>query len=219
MGLDMYLLSIPKPDFEVNGELVYEMLLVKDLEKTSPKYTFKSLYGRNQKEIPAHYWNFFYNITKDKQSDSIFRSIFTEEAYWRKAYQIADELQPYYNNVNDALSRPLTKDNIIKLRDFAKSIVDEVEEPKKVKIIGYVTQTGIEKMFPLGAKELIVEPMFYDESVKMPIKSYFYSSLPLEYLCEGDWELSHAIYTVEQCNKILENFDFDHRILYYYASY
>ena len=203
MGLDMYLYSVPKykgSDFELNGDKLVRLNYVPN--KVSYPQTVVDFYK-------SHY-------NKEEYT------FLTEEAYWRKAYNISNYLNSYYENMStDYGSKFLTKQDIQGLREYAQEYIDKQTKPAKVRVVGYVNQAGKDIMFPKTLDKLILEPVLSDDEnyPKVDGRTTFYTSLPLEYLAEEDWELGHAMYTVKECDRILSEFDFENRWLFYVASY
>ncbi len=224
MGLDMYLFSAPKfygnekiptPTsnqlYDINTIISYNMMM-------NPSYPYEVYYGHNKKEYPKELIEFYEPFYQESH-----KSIFNEEAYWRKAYEISHYLNTFYNDISkDYASRYLTKEDIIGLKRYAQDYIDSKNKPEKVRIIGYTNQQGKEIMFPKSIDSLILQPVIVDDEEthpQVPINTQFYTCLPLEYLAGEDWELGHALYTVDICNKLLQEFDFENKWLFYVASF
>lgn len=227
MGLDMYLLSYSRYHEEyVEPKIImmwhryindiirqYKMIpSYDDWESPTPPFSRSCYNFYIQKYIPdgerPDEWEFTYN-------DGIVK----EEQYFSKAYTLATFLNRYYDNINeDDCSRELKKEDIIELQRFVNDEIAEYANLQGGYIIGYVDSRNHKHIFK-NIKSILIEDIYTQESIEIPIEKNFYTEIPIEYLARDDWNLEQLLEAKKMCKRLLDNFDFENNVLVYYASY
>lgn len=196
MGLDSYIFSIEKDG------------------NTFDKYVETENYFRFYKEKklspPAIKLEKFNELLKRFNEKG---SIFSEEMYWRKAWDIHKWfVNAAQDGVDDCeMHRPLTREDIVNFRKFVKEKCKNTSEECRVVEAYRYNDDGTTTLIPCDGVE--VE---YGDGKKKRISNEIPIIFNENY---DDWDMMHYEDALEWCNDTLAEFDFDNKYLVYVSSW
>lgn len=216
MGLDMYLYSMPRCEMDPNkvSELAYlHSRLLRG------EWGVRSEIDQLPEDELAFAKKYFPTATKtycswDAEKSFPYSSISEEVAYWRKANAIH---RWFVDNVQDGeddcrFHREVTAEDLEDLYGRCENILREAVIAKGKIANGYTYQDGT-KITNFVDGEYVVDPSICEEELPCQEGFFFGNQDYNEYYME---DIKH---TYETLKKLLNEFDFENRRLYYVSSW
>lgn len=197
MGLDSYIFSIEKDGNTFNKYVETE--------------NYFRFYKEKKLSPPAIKLEKFNELLKRFNEKG---SIFSEEMYWRKAWDVH---KWFVNTAQDGVDncemhRPLTREDIINFRKFVKEKLKKYEKPECVVVNAYKeNEDGTTTIIPCDGIEVQ-----YGNNTHERIDSSIPIIIDEDY---DSWEKMHYENSYEWCNDTLAEFDFDNKYLVYVSSW
>lgn len=223
MGLDMYLMRYPRYK-HYRPENIDELVMHINYENNADaqKYTFKKWCGGVKKLLPgkrdSDYLKQFMTTRYyawDDEHKYPHEGIADEVAYWRKANAVH---KWFVDNIQDGeddcrYHREVTEDDLIKLIDACKTILDNaiLKEGKIQNGYRWTLEGGEEPIYEDG--KYVVNPEVCEEWLPTG-RGFFFGSTDY-----NQWYISDIEYTYETLKKVLEETDFEKQMLFYVSSW
>lgn len=224
MGLDMYLNRFPRHGENTAKELsAVESYLSweEEPEEVKNKYTFEQWSGVKEDELPS-------DIVIDA-----FRSLYTQKfdfwdedkayprdcisenvGYWRKANQIHNW---FVQNVQDGVDdceyhHEVTKEKLEQLRELCNELLSEVKLIPGQVVSGY--RFVHDEAVPIMIDGLVMEDDSGCRRYLPTSEGFFFGDTNYD-----EYYIENLKQTVEICDKILAETDFENQMIYYISSW
>ena len=216
MGLDMFLNKVKRIKNMTLNQIMATANYIDYLDnKDASKYTYKEWCGGDEDYVVKPMIDEVKKIIHEETigKSYTYKTVSYELAYWRKANQIhqwfVDNVQ---NGVDDCGYYEVTKEQLTELLEIVDKVLDSCELIDSKVNAGYTFENGEKKIIWEDGKTI------KDSSIAeelLPTQSgFFFGGTDYD-----QWYYEDLKSTKEQLERVLNETDFEHEIVYYSSSW